>query len=132
MEHGLNSRGANDVLKEGGGVKHNGDRAAFNLRGLLGPLIDDRQEIWRNQALGGQNAIHGVQGEMAAAAQEVGDVGLAQPGLPSQERDAESPPLDPSEQFQAKSFVHLGKVHLWKIRHQQWGGRAYNFPRKTH
>jgi hypothetical protein len=45
---------------------------------------------------------------------------LPKAGLPRQERDADSPPLNPAQQFQAEPLVHLGKIHLWKIRHQQW------------
>jgi hypothetical protein len=47
-------------------------------------------------------------------------MGLAKAGLAAQQGHAERPPLYPAQQFQAQSFVHLGDIHLWKIRHQQW------------
>ena len=45
---------------------------------------------------------------------------LPKAGLARQQRDADRAPLNPAQQFQAEPLVHLGKVHLWKIRHQQW------------
>jgi hypothetical protein len=52
---------------------------------------------------------------------------LSKPGLPGQQRDAERSPLYAAQQFQAESFVHLSKVHMWKIRHQQWRGTVQIF-----
>jgi len=45
---------------------------------------------------------------------------LAKSCLSSQQRYAERAPLYPAQQFQAESLVHLSKVHLWIICHQQW------------
>ena len=45
---------------------------------------------------------------------------LAEACLPSQQRDAERATLNPAQQLNAKTLVHLGKVHLWTIRHQAW------------
>jgi len=39
--------------------------------------------------------------------------------LACQQRDAESPPLNPAEQFQTEALVHLCNIHLWKFRHKQ-------------
>jgi hypothetical protein len=44
---------------------------------------------------------------------------LPKPGLARQQRDAESPPLYPPEQFQTEALMHLCNIHLWKIRHEQ-------------
>jgi hypothetical protein len=44
---------------------------------------------------------------------------LAKPRLPRQQRHAQRSPLYPAQQFLAEPFVHLRKVHLCKIRHQQ-------------
>jgi hypothetical protein len=44
---------------------------------------------------------------------------LSKSGLATEQRDADRPPLYSAQQLQAKAFVHLCKVHLWKIRHQQ-------------
>ncbi len=71
--------------------------------------------------LGGQNAIHRIQGELAPPVQKVGQVRLAKPRLPGQQRDAKRPPLYPAQQFQAEPFLHLREIHLWIIRLQQWG-----------
>jgi hypothetical protein len=46
---------------------------------------------------------------------------LAKAGLPRQQRNAQSPALNPAQQFQPEPFVHLGEIHLWKIRCQQYG-----------
>jgi hypothetical protein len=77
------------------------------------------QKVGSRQMLGGKHAIHGLQRKLALAAQEVRQMRLSQSGLPRQQRDAERPPLNPAEQFQAESLVHLREVHLWKIRHRQ-------------
>jgi hypothetical protein len=70
--------------------------------------------------LGGKHAVKGLERELAPMVQEIGKVRLAKSGLARQQRDAERTPLDPAQQFQAESLVHLGKIHLWKIHHQQW------------
>jgi hypothetical protein len=56
---------------------------------------------------------------------------LPKAGLTRQERDTDRPPLYPAHQFQAEPLVHLGKVHLWKIRHQQWELKAPIFLLQT-
>jgi len=45
---------------------------------------------------------------------------LPEARLPGKQRDADCAPLYTAQQFQAEAFMHLRKVHLWKIRHQQW------------
>jgi hypothetical protein len=52
--------------------------------------------------------------------QEIRQVGLPKAGLAGQQGDTERTPLYPAQQFQAEPFMHLRKIHLWKIRHQQW------------
>jgi hypothetical protein len=77
------------------------------------------QKIGCRQMLGGQHAIHGLQRKLAPAAQEIGEMRLAQTGLTRQQGDAYRPPLNSAQQFQAEALVHLGEIHLWKIRHRQ-------------
>jgi hypothetical protein len=52
---------------------------------------------------------------------------LPKPGLARQQRDTHRPPLYPAQQFQAEPLVHLSKIHLWIIRHQQYGGASFIF-----
>jgi hypothetical protein len=44
--------------------------------------------------------------------QKIREMRLAKAGLAGQQGDAESPPLYPSQQFQAEPFVHLRKIHV--------------------
>ena len=89
------------------------------------------QKVGNRQMLGGKHAIDGLQRKLAPAVQKIGEMGLAQTGLTSQQRDADRPPRYPAEQFQAEAFMHLGKIHLWKIRHQQWGRMVSDFLEKS-
>ena len=89
--------------------------------------MDYGEQIGGRQVLGGQNAVHRLEGELTPAVQEIGEMRLAKAGLASQQGDAERSPLYPAQQLQAETFVHLGKIHLWKIRHQQWEGRLFVF-----
>jgi hypothetical protein len=82
--------------------------------------------------LGGQDAIHGIERKLTAAVQEIREVGLAQIRLPRQQGDADCASLYPAEQFQAESLVYLGKIHLWKIRHRQWGSKDFHCLRKSY
>jgi hypothetical protein len=50
---------------------------------------------------------------------KIGEMRLPEPGLAGQQRDAESSPLYPPEQFQTEALMHLCNIHLWKIRHRQ-------------
>lgn len=70
--------------------------------------------------LDGQDAIHGFERKLTPAMQEVGEMRLSKAGLPCEERDAYSSSLDPPQQLEAKTFMHLGKIHLWKLHRQQW------------
>jgi hypothetical protein len=45
---------------------------------------------------------------------------LSKSGLTRQQRNTERAPLYPAQHFQAESFVHLRKIHLWKICRRQW------------
>jgi hypothetical protein len=58
-------------------------------------------------------------------------MGLPKAGLAGQQRDAERPPLHPAQQLQPESLVHLGEIHLWKIRHQQWEKPIHVFFEQT-
>jgi hypothetical protein len=59
-------------------------------------------------------------------------MGLPKTSLARQQRDADRPPLYPAQQFQAESLVHLHKIHLWIVRHQQWRQTALICLMKTY
>jgi hypothetical protein len=82
--------------------------------------------------LGGQDAVDGLQRKLPPVVQKVGKMRLSKAGLTRQQRDTERAPLYPAQQFQAESFVHLGEIHLWKIRHQQWERMVFVCPWKTY
>jgi hypothetical protein len=82
--------------------------------------LQGRQKVGGCQALGGKHTVQSLQRELPAIAQEVREMGLSKAGLARQKRDTERAPLYPAQQFQAESFVHLRKIHLWKICRQQW------------
>jgi hypothetical protein len=46
-------------------------------------------------------------------------MGLAEAGLAGKERDAERSSLNSTQQLQAEALVHLGEIHMWKVRHEQ-------------
>ncbi|MGD0631612.1 MAG: hypothetical protein ABR987_19960 [Terracidiphilus sp.] len=73
--------------------------------------------------LGRQNAVNAFERKLAVITKKVGQVRLPKPGLARQQGDAHGAPLDPAQHFKPESLVHLRKVHLWKIRHQQWERR---------
>jgi hypothetical protein len=93
--------------------------------------LQGRQKVGGCQALGGKHTVQSLQRELPAIAQEVREMGLSKAGLARQKRDTERAPLYPARQFQAESFVHLRKIHLWKIHHQQWRGLVNVFTGKT-
>ena len=43
---------------------------------------------------------------------------LAEPGLLRKQRDAQSSALNSAQQLHTQAFVHLGKSHVWKVRHE--------------
>jgi len=77
-------------------------------------------EVGGGEVLRVEDAVHRIEGELAAAVQEVGEVGLAEAGLPREERNAEGAALDSADEFEAEALVDLGNGHLWKVHHQQW------------
>lgn len=90
----------------------------FALAGQFALLPGGRQQVRGREVLSGQNAIDGVERKLAAAVKKIGEMALAKARLTRQQRDAECSPLNPAQQFQPETFVHLGKVHLWKICRQ--------------
>ncbi len=62
---------------------------------------DYGEQIVGFEVLCSEDPIHGFEGKLATAVQEVGEMGLAKAGLASQQRDAQRPPLYPSEQLKA-------------------------------
>jgi hypothetical protein len=67
----------------------------------------------------GQDTIHGLERELSLSVQKIGKMCLSKPSLATEQRNAHRPPLYSAQQLEAKAFVHLCKVHLWKICHQQ-------------
>jgi hypothetical protein len=100
-------------------VRNDGNGAAFSLGGQIADMLDGGQKVGNREVLGDKDPIQRLQGELPPAVQEVGQMRLAKAGLPRQQGDAERAPLYPAQQFQAETFVHLGKIHLWIICHQQ-------------
>jgi hypothetical protein len=86
--------------------------------------VQHGEQVACRHVLGGKHAVKGLERELAPMVQEIGEVRLAKSGLARQQRDAERAPLYPAQQFQAESLVHLRKIHLWKIRRQQWGQKV--------
>ena len=80
------------------------------------------QQVTGAKVLRRQDAIHGLQRELSPAVKEVGEVGLAKAGLARKQGHTQSAALNPADQFQTESFVHLGHVHVWKLHRQQWRG----------
>jgi hypothetical protein len=89
--------------------------------------MDCGQKVGSRQVLCGKDAIHRFQRKLAPVMQKVGEMGLAKAGLAGQQRDAYRPALYPPEQFQAEALVHLGKIHVWKIRHEQYLAKGSYF-----
>ena len=119
MKHGLDGGRANVGLKERGGVGHDWNRVACVVkRGVVG-LAEDGKQVVGFEVLCGENAVHCIQGKLPAAMEEIGEVGLPESGLPGEQRNTQRPPLDSAKQLQAKTIVHLGEIHVWKICHQQ-------------
>src|ERR1700749_1227118 len=63
-----------------------------------------------------EDAVNRTSRELTPGVKECGNVRLAESRLPSEQRDAESFAFYPSQQLHTKAFVHLAKVHLWKVR----------------
>jgi hypothetical protein len=69
--------------------------------------------------LRGQDPVQGFKRKPAPPAQEIGEMRLAQTRLPREQGNAERATLYAAQHLQAQSFVHLGEIHLWIIRHGQ-------------
>jgi len=95
------------------------NRVASDVEGEVVCLAQDGKQVVGCEALGGENAVHRIEGKLPAAMKEVGEVGLSEAGLAGEQRNTQCPPLDSAKQLQAKTIVHLGEIHLWKICHQQ-------------
>ena len=56
---------------------------------------------------------------------------LAEAGLSSEQRNAERAALNSAQQLDAKALVHLGEIHVWKIRHRAWRQIVFLFLQQT-
>ena len=119
MKHGLDSGRANVGLKERGGMGDDWNRVPCGVKREVVGLAEDWKQVVGCEALGGENAVHCIEGKLPAAMKEVGEVGLSEAGLAGEQRNTQRPPLDSAKQLQAKTIVHLGEIHVWKICHQQ-------------
>lgn len=82
-------------------------------------MVVGGQKVACRHVLRGKNAVHGLQRKLTPVVEEVRQMRLAEARLPRQKRDAERTPPYSAEQFRAETLMHLGKVHLWKVRLQQ-------------
>ncbi len=119
MQHQLNGRRADDWLEKSRSVRNHRDRAGVLIFLPESFLRQRRQQIGDGESLRGQDTVYGLKRKLTAAAQEIRKMGLPKAGLAGEQRDAECAPLDPAQQFQAESLVHLAEIHLWKVRRQQ-------------
>jgi len=110
---------SNVGFKKRRGMRDNRNRIVSEFERDIRSLAKDEKKVVRIEVLSGQNAIHRVEGKLAAAVEKVGKMGLPEAGLAGKERDTQRPPLDSAEQFESKAFVHLREIHVWKICHQQ-------------
>ena len=132
MEQALRGRGSDERLEKRRGMRDDGDRAAVLVRLRCSALVGCGQQIGGRHVLRGQNPIQGVERELAAAVQEIGQIRLAKAGLASVQRNAERPPLYSAQQFQAEVLVHLREIHLWKICRRQWDEFSSHFLSKSY
>ncbi len=116
---GLHSGRADERFKERHGVRDDGDgEGVFACRRSFS-VIARGQKVVSGQTLGGEDPVHCIERKLTPAVEEVGEMGLAKACLARQERHAHRSPFDPAQQFLAQTLMHLSKIHLWKIRHQQ-------------
>lgn len=113
--------GCDLVVVDGGGLgdEGNGDPGGFVFEvGLLkveGCLSFGGDEIADGDGHGIEDAIDGAEAEHAFLVEEVGDVGLAVSGLAREQGPGEGAALDAAQDFDAKFFMQLCKVHLWNF-----------------
>lgn len=111
VDHAMCRRGPDVGLEHGGVFSDHRD-----VRSFLGqvPVTESGggEQIGGLQTLRGHDAVGGLERQMLFAVQKAGEVGLPDAGLTRQQGDADRSPLYPAEQFQPKTFVHLGKVHV--------------------
>jgi len=127
LEHGVDGGGPDVGLKERHGVGDDGDGTRFAAGREGSGLLEGGQEVGGGHVLGGEDAVKRFEGELALAAEEVGEMGLAQSGLARQKGHADRASLNPAQQFKAQPLMHLSKVHLWKIRRQPWRSKLADF-----
>jgi hypothetical protein len=58
-----------------------------------------------------EDTVESVEGERTLAIQEVGDMRLAEAGLPSEASSSESAEFNAVDQFEAEVFVKILKIH---------------------
>lgn len=120
VEHSLDGCRTDKGFIESGGMRDNGNVAYVGVHGMGLRVWVGGHQIGGGQMLRREDAVHGFEGELAPAVKKVGEVRLAESGLPREERDAQCAALDSAHDFKAEALVHLGNVHVWKVHHQQW------------
>jgi hypothetical protein len=117
MKHGLYGIGPDEGLKERGGVRDQGHGSAVFGRGGKGGHADRRREqVCRGDVLGGENTVDGLERKLAAGAEKIREMRLAETRLPRQQRHAQRASVDAAQQFESQPFVDLGEIHLWIVR----------------
>ncbi len=71
----------------------------------------DRKDLIDGDLLRGEDAIEALERERAFAIEEVGDMSLLKARLLGQPGAGERSPLDAAEEFEAKQFVEVVKIH---------------------
>jgi hypothetical protein len=93
-------------------VRHERDIAEFVLERLSLEVLTGEHQVVGSEVLRGEDAVEGFEGEMSPVVQEIGQMRLSKARLPRKKRNADSSPLDPPQQLEAKTFVHVRKIHL--------------------
>ena len=102
MKERLDRGGADAGLKESNAVGDDGDRTSFLTEKIMIGVAPGRgKQVGSHELLGGEDSVHGVQRELPAAMEEIGEMGLSKAGLAGEQGDTERAALYPPEDLQA-------------------------------
>lgn len=87
--------------------------------GLMGGEELIRQKIGDGKELGLEDAIQSFKTQDALLAEKVGDVCLPKAGLAREHASGEDTAINPTNEFQTKALMELGKIHVWKVASQR-------------
>ena len=99
------------------GIGNERDRIVGILRpgGAVGGKELVRQKIRDGKQLRLKYAVQSLKTEHALFAKEVRDVCLAEASLVREHRSGENTAINSPNEFQAKPFMELREIHVWKI-----------------